>query len=270
MTDSLSIDHVILVVADLPAAIQEFEGLGFTVAPGGVHAGGLTHNALIGLPDGAYLELVAGTRRSLANQLKLIRLTRTWQLYPPARTPMGGRFLGLIAQGPGLGDFALLSRDLEKSVTQIEGRGLHLEGPFPGSRMRTDGQQVSWRTAVPPTTDLPFLIDDITPHDHRLPPESARRHPNRAAGVARITVKVADLESSLTRYEQLLGPPIGSASFRAGEKAVITLIRAEDPQSGSRRYLASRQGRPLKVELSTAAGGSLTLSHGRSKGYTLY
>ena len=52
-------DHVVLVVLDLDAAVAEHRERGFTVTPGGEHAGGLTHNALVGFADGSYLELIA-------------------------------------------------------------------------------------------------------------------------------------------------------------------------------------------------------------------
>jgi hypothetical protein len=266
----LSVDHVVLVVKDLSTGTRHFKELGFTVAPGGVHAGGLTHNALIGLADGAYLELVAATRRSLSSLLRLIQLTHSWQIYPPARSPMGRRFLGLIANGPGLGDYALLSPDLESTLNEVQARGLSLEGPFPGSRMRSDGQQVSWRTAVPTTTDLPFLIEDVSPHDLRLPPEASRQHQNGATGVAEIKVLVADLKTSVARYQALLGRKadlrepaqtkgMRSAKFQMEDHTAITLVESVDPEPGSRRDLASRQGRPFRLNLRSADGEVLSI-----------
>ena len=46
------IDHLVIVVPELEAAIAGYRGLGFTVTPGGRHPIG-THNALIGLSDGS-------------------------------------------------------------------------------------------------------------------------------------------------------------------------------------------------------------------------
>ena len=53
------LDHLVILVRDLGRAVREYEKLGFTVIPGGEHADGLTHNALICFEDGSYLELVA-------------------------------------------------------------------------------------------------------------------------------------------------------------------------------------------------------------------
>ena len=55
----MNLDHVVIVVADLARAVADYEALGFTVAPGGEHADGRTHNALIPFADGMYIELIA-------------------------------------------------------------------------------------------------------------------------------------------------------------------------------------------------------------------
>jgi hypothetical protein len=54
-----AIDHVVIVVRDLAQASADFAAAGFTVTPGGEHADGATHNALIPFADGAYIELIA-------------------------------------------------------------------------------------------------------------------------------------------------------------------------------------------------------------------
>lgn len=45
----------------LDDAITNAREAGFTVIPGGTHADGATHNALIAFTDGAYIELIAPT-----------------------------------------------------------------------------------------------------------------------------------------------------------------------------------------------------------------
>ncbi|PMP81392.1 MAG: VOC family protein, partial [Roseiflexus castenholzii] len=58
------IDHIVILVRDLLAAIDDYTALGFTVTPGGVHADGATHNALVAFVDGGYLELIAFRREA--------------------------------------------------------------------------------------------------------------------------------------------------------------------------------------------------------------
>src|SRR6266851_5718092 len=105
------LDHVVLVVLDLDAAVADHRTRGFTVTPGGVHAGGMTHNALVGFQDGTALgDLVA-------------------------------------------------------------------KPPEDGGRTRSDGLAIAWRVArlVPP---LPFVIEDLTARELRVPGGDAARHAN--------------------------------------------------------------------------------------------
>lgn len=50
-----SIDHIVILVGDLAAAVADYTERGFTVIPGGAHPSGATHNALVAFADGAYL-----------------------------------------------------------------------------------------------------------------------------------------------------------------------------------------------------------------------
>ena len=55
----MKIDHVVILVQDLAQAMGDYAACGYTVTPGGEHIAGETHNALVCLADGAYLELIA-------------------------------------------------------------------------------------------------------------------------------------------------------------------------------------------------------------------
>ena len=44
-TMTLQLDHAVIAVDDLDAAVQNYRALGFTVVRGGVHANRATHNA---------------------------------------------------------------------------------------------------------------------------------------------------------------------------------------------------------------------------------
>src|SRR5688572_4659608 len=57
----LQLDHAVIAVQNLEAAMEEYRGLGFTVIRGGIHANRATENALIVFANGTYLELLAAT-----------------------------------------------------------------------------------------------------------------------------------------------------------------------------------------------------------------
>jgi catechol 2,3-dioxygenase-like lactoylglutathione lyase family enzyme len=186
------IDHVVILVRDLAAAQADYAALGFTVVPGGEHAGGQTHNALVAFADGCYLELIAFKPDvDAASAARLPPLTQRWW----ART----------VAGEGLLDFALLPGAIAEDVAAARERGLPLEGPFPGGRRRPDGQEIAWQTAISPTPDLPFLCGDVTPRELRVPGGAAQQHANGVQGVAGIVVGVNDVQASVTRYRALLG-----------------------------------------------------------------
>src|SRR5689334_22441576 len=191
-----AIDHIVILVNDLAAAIADYTALGFTVAPGGEHTGGATHNALVVFADDAYLELIAFKRPAPDHH---------WYRHQ--------------ALGEGLIDFALLPTMIEADLAAARERGLAIEGPFPGGRLRPDGQQVEWQTGRAPTPDLPFLCGDVTSRALRVPEGAARVHANDVIGVAGLAVAVADLGVSVARYRALLGVAEREGASMAGLSA---------------------------------------------------
>jgi hypothetical protein len=104
------LDHLVILVRDLDRAVRDYEELGFTVAPGGEHADGLTRNALIPFKDGSYLELVdfvdpEDTRDNVWG----------WR-----------RFL---SSGGGLIDYCAASDDLAADVRRLGERNFGVDGP---------------------------------------------------------------------------------------------------------------------------------------------
>ena len=178
----LSIDHIVIAVTDLDAAVRDYAALGFTVLPGGEHPRG-SRNALVVFEDGAYLEIIAFPRP--------VPGFRWWQVMDRA--------------GPGLVDYAVLPDDFEADLARARAAGIVIEGPIEGGRLQPDGARLAWRSARPPEPDIPFLVTDVTPRDLRVPAGAARRHPNGVTGVAGVTVAVQDLASSTARYRALLG-----------------------------------------------------------------
>jgi hypothetical protein len=173
-------DHVVLVVLDLGEAVAEHRERGFTVTPGGEHAGGLTHNALVGFEDGSYLELIAFHDPAAAHG------KHSW-------APVGER-------GGGWADFALLSNDLRQDVTALG--DLVARQPEDGGRTRPDGLGIAWRVARL-QKPLPFLIEDLTARELRVPGGEAARHANRTAGLAGIVLGATDPARVTQRYALL-------------------------------------------------------------------
>ena len=170
------IDHIVIVDRDLDEMVQQAESLGFTVVPGGAHAGGMTHNALIAFADGSYIELIA-----FIDPEK--RSTHRW--WPR------------LWKGGGLVDYALFCDDLQAEVDAIEQRGLDLPEPVENGRLRPDGARLDWRQCFPQPVvgenGLPFLIEDVTPRSLRVPHEPEQvTHRNGVTGIAGVTVLVSD------------------------------------------------------------------------------
>ncbi|MDB5590254.1 VOC family protein [Enterovirga sp.] len=243
---SLKLDHVVIGVADLEQAAAAYGQLGFTVIRGGEHANGITRNVLVVFQDGVYLELIG------------------WRRPDP-----GHRWSEVFhAAGEGFLDHALLPDDIGADVAAAQERGLDIEVPVPGGRLRPDGQRLEWRTARSPGADVPFLCGDITPRRLRVEEGEVRRHANGATGVAEVVVAVRNVERSLGRYAALLGsdspPPARDGQVAGGPARVGTLSLAR----GTRVTLACPLGTagPLAAALATRGEGpfSLTLEGERS------
>jgi len=196
---TLALDHIVIAVHDLEATIADYTALGFNVQRGGAHPGRSTHNALVVFADGSYLELIAW--QAPAPQ------ERWWQI--------------LHLRGEGIVDFALLPADTADTVAQAAQRGLVLEGPLDGGRVRPDGERLRWQTARPATHDLPFLCGDLSPRALRVPEGEVRRHANGATGVASLAVAVKDLDASLRRYRALLGDTSATPDTHVGRSVTL-------------------------------------------------
>jgi hypothetical protein len=195
------LDHVVLVTRRLQTAIDDYRRRGFTVTPGGEHADGLTHNALVSFADGSYLELV-GFRdldRSLSH--------RWWHV---------------AADGGGLADFALLSDDLAADTAALG--DLVKTPPQQGNRTRPDGVEVKWRTAVL-VAPLPFVIEDLTARELRVPGGAAAEHANGATGIASVVLGATDIGDTEWRYARLRERGAPQIELRKAEKDGLVDVR---------------------------------------------
>lgn len=280
--NSLSLDHVILVVSDLQIATSQFTQLGFSVIAGGVHSGGLTHNALIPFPDGTYLELLATRRGSMIKTLQLLRKLRLLGIYTNNETAINQRLIGDLASGVGMNDYCLSSVDLVENLSQMKERGAIFSNPIPGGRIRPDGKEIKWRTSVPAVIDLPFLIDDLTPREIRVPKVDNDYHKNGILGLKGIIVLVANLVESMAHYRAMLAndpvtqpqfpqPGTQSSEFNLDNR-FISIISALPGNSYLRGLLKPRKARPVGLFFQSSTENQediLSLTYLPDKGATL-
>lgn len=176
------IDHLIVVVQDLPQAARDYEQLGFTVIPGGQHPVG-SHNALIAFQDGAYLEIIAFYRDAIDH--------RWWEP---------------LQKGERLVDLCFQTDDLRGDTEKLRAAGVAINNPVPWSRKRPDGYELKWLLSLATGSHrgvAPFLIEDVTPRTERIPRES--QHANGVTGVDKLTVAVGELGAIQKWYSALLG-----------------------------------------------------------------
>jgi catechol 2,3-dioxygenase-like lactoylglutathione lyase family enzyme len=232
------LDHVVIAVSDLAAAIADYRTLGFTVVEGGEHPGRGTHNALVVFSDGAYFELIAFQRPDPD--------FRWWRVLQNA--------------GPGFVDYALLPNEIEADVAAAQRRGVDFETPVPGARSTPQGQHLAWKTARSPGSDLPFFCGDVTPRALRVPEGAARTHANGAVGVSALTVAVRDLRESASRTAGLLGvkpqwtqdvPGLGLdlALFDIGATKLVLAAATGAGGEPIRKHLETRGEGPFAVTL---------------------
>ncbi len=251
------IDHLVVVVPDLEDAERRYRTLGFTVVPGGRHAAG-THNALVGFEDGSYLELIAFR-----------------EPYP------AHRWWPFAERGSGLADVCVRTNDFTGDVAAIRAAGLDLDGPRPLTRTRPDGVYLRWTLAVPPARYVgvaPFLIEDETPREARVPPPAT--HANGVVGIDTVTIAVDDVPAVRRWYAGPSGQPAepvtrasaGGAGVRIrfGPHAVEFLAPVDDRGAltdrrrthGPSPYLATLRapgGRPGRLDPALTLGAPLAL-----------
>jgi len=230
---NLRLDHVVIYVPDLERAITDYTGLGFQVERGGAHT--RTENALISFADGTYLELLAlkpGRGRpliQLASQLGLMGLAAS------RKTDMYWRLLRWISSGAGIVDWCAATPDIEATLKTWGQTGLALLGYQEFERRRPDGKIARWFLGSPKTMALPFLIQDISERDIRVPAAGPKSHPNDALGIVEIILSVPNPQKAQMQYAELGLTKLGQTHIRfeqkTGPKTRIRLMINYDGQT---------------------------------------
>jgi hypothetical protein len=140
--DALALDHLILAGPDLEGLeALALDRTGVAPVAGGRHVGHGTHNALVGLGPGRYLELLA-----------------------PDPTQAGGAFADTIAhvRAPALHTWCARGGDAALVARRIADAGATPKR-VPMARRRSDGSELAWELVFvldhPFSTLVPFFVD---------------------------------------------------------------------------------------------------------------
>ncbi len=178
----LGIDHLVIVVEDLDHAARDFAEVGFTVIPGGKHPVG-SHHVLMPFADGSYVEIIAFYRKAADH--------RWWDP---------------LQHGERLVDYCLQTDDLRGDTEKFRAAGVDIKDPVPWSRTRPDGYELKWLLSLAGPAHrgvAPFLIEDITPRQERIPQQF--NHRNGTAGIAKLVMAVDDTAKVGTWFENFSG-----------------------------------------------------------------
>jgi hypothetical protein len=146
------LDHLLWACPDLAAGMRRFEALS-GVAPkfGGVHSGGVTHNALVALGPRCYLEILAPTGPASPADDSFSRLARS------------------MAE-PGIITYCMRSAvSLEELAARARRAGAQEATVASNGRTTPEGVKLSWRWLAPKLERFglafPFFIDWLdSPH----------------------------------------------------------------------------------------------------------
>jgi hypothetical protein len=184
----LTIDHVTVCGSDLARMRGGFAAVGLRTSYGGRHANAVTHMDLLPFPDGSYIELIA----PIAS--------------PSGATGMMSGWAKRMEQNAGAGAWAVRAESIPEKAARLRGAGIAVRGPEVGSRLRPDGRKLEWETALLGSgaagSVLPFLIEDKTPREWRLP---AASESNGIEGVAGVVIAVRDLHATAALFGRAFG-----------------------------------------------------------------
>ena len=215
------IDHCIVLVRELDGARAQYERLGFTVAPRGLHPpdhGTGNHTVML---EREYLELMG-------------------VLTP---TPANERYRRSLAERQGLSALALQTTSADAVVAEMAGDGVALEAPADFARpvVLPDGirSQAAFRTAHFPDGVAPgfhvFCCEHRTRHITWRP--ELLHHANGAVGLDEVLAAAEDPRADAARVARLFATE--PAADGAGSLVVETgnsAIRFQTPQTLGERF----------------------------------
>jgi hypothetical protein len=194
------LDHIIVGVRDLPAAVADWRALGLVVTDGGSHPKHGTRNAIVRFPDRSFLELM-----TIEDREKL-------RDYAPGLLAM----FELHPDGPL--SWALRSDDVDTARTHLQKQGFTAQPLRSGEGRRDSGKIATWRTFHMQEQGFPFVLQYDQP-----PTSEPAVNGLPVAGIAAAIVQgvsAPPLAERLARAFGGLGED-GRVRFVTGEAVVV-------------------------------------------------
>lgn len=203
MSDA-SFDHLVVYVPNIAEASQQFSQLGFKVSYGGAHSH--THSALIIFSDQTYIELLAlrpGFKRTL-----LLTLARSGLLDAIAKrkTDMSWRLMRWLNKSYGAIDWCLRTKDIDSLLESCRQNHYEVLKGEAFHRTRPDGMTARWLLGCIKDQEVPFLIEDQTSIDIRVPVSETPQHPNGALRIDKLIIAVDEPSRYQTKLNHLMTP----------------------------------------------------------------
>ncbi|MEO3433279.1 VOC family protein [Inquilinus sp. CAU 1745] len=251
---ALGIDHPLILVRDIEAAVRRFRALGFTVTPVGRHPWG-TSTALA-MFDGCLIELMSVYDEGLIDER-------------PAGTFRFGRHIrDHLEEREGISLLALHSEDADGDEAALRDRGIACQGTIEFGRDVTLPDAGADRTA----TTLKIIHDPALPrlsnflcHQHRpdlIYVPAWMDHPNGAFGIRQVTILAAEAdqprvrrrlaglygESAIFDLPGGFGARTGNGEFIVGDR------KAVEARYGRLPAALARESQPCYVAIHVRVG----------------
>ena len=192
----LYLDHIMYAVPDLENSMAEIASItGIVPLDGGVHPGNGTRNALLGLSNSSYLEIIGPDKKqNLENTLGELLVSKNTS---------------------GIRAWAVAVSDLASVADVAQELGFRLRDRKEMSRKTPEGSLLEWELLFLEDALLPFFID-----------WKGSEHPARKApsGCGLVELSISAEEPKV--YQELLNKLQLEISVSEGEPAISAIIRS--------------------------------------------
>ncbi|KFM98612.1 VOC family protein [Bacillus clarus] len=194
----LMFDHLVHVVHCTPEeAAKQMQKLGFHTVQGGEHSNWGTWNSLCYF-DLSYIEFLAVQHEEKAKE---------------ADNPLVQETVVKLQDGEGMLQIAIRTEQIEELALKFEERGLQINGPFEGKRMRNDGRLLEWKMLFVKQEEsgpkIPFFIqwnetDEERRNDLRKI-GTITEHKNNVQEIETIHYAVKNVRETVREWKEIMG-----------------------------------------------------------------